>query len=464
LKTRREQVQAHRFVTRRIVSAMLMGEPESAELPMRRLAMVMLGSTLVAAIVFAGIGVYGLLNPGGARPAENTLLIERETGAKYLYLQGTLHPVLNYTSARLILADDNPPVKTMSANSLRDLARGLPVGIPSAPDTLPGKAALLGLPWSVCSAPRSASSVDAVTQVFAGQAPQDGSALAGEGLLVSAGDSGLFLIWGEHRLRVRDATVLAALEWTSVQPVRVGEAFLNVLPPGPDLAALTPPGAGQPAQITVAGQAAAIGQVYRAGGQYYVMLSGGLSPVGEVMSKLMLSGGARVTEISAQQAGGSLAEAKAEPAGFPTRVPLLRAGSRAVMLCAGLRSSPGLVVETYGQSLPLSAQALPGVAGADGVITADQVTLPGGHAAVVSAQQGAGAGNIYLVTDLGVKYPLPRAKAEEVLGSLGYAGVRPVEVPMSILSLIPTAAALDPEVAARFSPVPVVSGDRPGLK
>jgi type VII secretion protein EccB len=463
MKTRREQLQAHRFITRRIVSALLMGEPESPELPMRRLALVMFGSLLVAAIIFAGVGIYGLLNPGGAKPAENTLLIERETGAKYLYLKGTLHPVLNYTSARLILGDANPPVRTMSARSLREVPRGLPVGIANAPDTLPEKAALLGLPWSVCSAPRSSTSVDIATHVFAGQAPPGGTGLAQGGLLVSVGQAETFLIWGEHRLRVRDRTVLAALEWTSTVPLKVGEAFLNAMPPGPDLVPLALPGNGQPAQRNVAGKAATVGQVYQAGAQHYVMLSSGLSPVGEVMARLLLAGGNRAVTISAQDAGGALTDVKAEPAGFPGAIPLLRNGSQVVMVCAALRAGGILTAEIFAQAVTLG-DGLAGTIGTDGVVTADRVTMPGGHAAIVSTQQDTGAGNVYLVTDLGVKHPLPRAKVDEVLASLGYGGVRPVAVPAAILSLVPTAAALDPVVAAKFAPVPAASGNQPGPK
>ncbi len=463
MRTRREQLQAHRFVTRRIVSALLSGEPESPELPMRRLALVLFGSVLVAAIIFAGVGIYGLLNPGGQRPAEKTLLIERETGAKFLYLQGTLHPVLNYTSARLILADANPPGKTMSARSLRDVPRGLPVGIASAPDTLPERAALLGLPWSVCSAPRSSTSVGLAAHVFAGTVPAGGARLADSGLLVTNGGTETFLLWNDLRLRVRDSTVLAAMEWTSIQALPAGEPFLNGLTPGPDLVVPAFSGAGQPAQRQVAGQPATVGQVYRAGGQHYVMLSSGLATVGEVMSRLLLAGGSKAIDISAAEAGQTLTDVKAEPPGFPSGLPALRNSSRPAMLCATVHSGPSAVVELHERASTFAAGQV-GSQGSDGVITADRVTLPGGRAAVVSVQQDTGAGNVYLVTDLGVKYPLPRGKVDEVLASLGYGGVKPVAVPASMLSLVPTAAALDPEVASRFVPVPALTGNRPSPK
>ncbi|TML24664.1 MAG: type VII secretion protein EccB, partial [Actinobacteria bacterium] len=55
MQTRREQVRAYRFVTRRVVSALLSGEPETTDLPMRRLSIAIFGSAMLAIIVFAGI-------------------------------------------------------------------------------------------------------------------------------------------------------------------------------------------------------------------------------------------------------------------------------------------------------------------------------------------------------------------------------------------------------------------------
>jgi len=65
------------------------------------------------------------------------------------------------------------------------------------------------------------------------------------------------------------------------------------------------------------------------------------------------------------------------------------------------------------------------------------------------------------VTDQGLKHPLPLEKTSQILGALGYANVGPVVVPASILALIPTAPALDPDAATRFTPVPTVSPSRP---
>src|SRR4029078_5697089 len=99
------------------------------------------------------------------------------------------------------------------------------------------KGSLLGLPWSVCSAPRSSTSVALATHVLVGAVPRGGDPLAdNEGVLVTAGSgSQRFLVWHDHRLRVPDNAVVAALGWAGVHPAPVGDGFLTALPAGPDL-------------------------------------------------------------------------------------------------------------------------------------------------------------------------------------------------------------------------------------
>jgi type VII secretion protein EccB len=475
MRTRREQVQAHRFVTRRIVSALLLGEPETTELPMRRLALAVFGSAMIGAIVFAAIGVYGLLRPGGDRPVENALIIERESGAKFLYLRGTLHPVLNYTSALLILAQPKPTVRTMSQQSLKDTPRGRPVGIPDAPDTLPGRNAVLGLPWSVCSARRSPSTVTLATHVFAGRAPAGGSPLADrEGLLVSVGSGDsrrLFLLWRDQRLRLRTNGILTALGWAGVDPVPVSEAFLNAVPAGPDLSPGSPEGAGEPGLLVANNKQTIIGQMFRAGTQHYVMLRDGLAPVGEVMARLRLANNRSLFRLSAEDAGRVLGTGRFEPEGFPQDLPELRAApTESGMTCAVYRGGDGrVVVETFAEpgaelTLDGGAAAAPRQ-GADGVTTADRVTLPGGHVALVIAVPAPGSsarGSLYLVTDQGIKHQLPTDQADKVQASLGYGGVPPVAVPASILALVPTGPALDPDAAVLLAtPATVGPGGPP---
>jgi hypothetical protein len=82
-----------------------------------------------------------------------------------------------------------------------------------------------------------------------------------------------------------------------------------------------------------------------------------------------------------------------------------------------------------------------------GGVLADEVYLPAGRAAVVEAMPApdAPAGVVHLVTDLGIRHPVPSA---QVLAVLGYGGVAPVRLPGEIVALLPAGPVLDP-VAAR---------------
>ena len=470
MQSRRDQLQAYRFLTRRIVGGLLQGEPETNERPMRRFGLSVLFGLLIAAVVFAGFGIYGLLRPGGGKPAANSLIMERESGAKFLYLQGRLHPVLNWTSARLILGKDVPDVKTMSQNSLRDIPRGRPVGIAGLPDGLPTSKFLLKLPWSVCSAPRSATSDAPTTYLFVGSAPGGGTAPDQQtGLLVSTGDgTDRYLIYRDRRLRIRNNAAVAALGWAGIPVAPVSDGLLNALPAGPDLSVPAVPGSGERASTTIDGAQTSVGQLFRAGDQYYVMTRAGLSSVGAVTARLMEAEGTAATATTAGEAGRVLATERVEPTGFPTEVPQMRQdGSRYPMMCALYEGAPAadrsVVVQTY-TAVSAQAQLAPEVAppaqvGADGVRTADRVLLPGGRAALVRLlpPPGAATGTTYLITDQGLKYPMPINDADKVKQALGYGKVTPVSIPAALLALVPTGPALDPQAASLFIPPPAAT-------
>lgn len=456
-------------MTRRIVSAMLTGEPERTELPMRRLAMSVFGSAMVAAIVFAGVGVYGILRPGGGRPLDNRLVIERETGARYVYLDQRLHPVLNYSSARLILGTAQPAVQTLSRTSLRNVPRGEPVGIPNAPDALPETAALDGLPWTTCTMRRSPGSVALATHVLVGSEPAGGVPLGADALLVTGGtgsDAIRYLLWNNRRLKIADGSVLAALEMTAAVPVPVDQALLNSIAAGPDLK----PGyvfrAGEPG-ATVDGQVGTIGQVYRSGSQHYLLLDRGLVTIGDTMAQLLLRSQQQTPiEISAQAAGAVQGNnPRFEAEGFPDDIPRLRnSGTEPGMVCVTYADGPDgeastsikLFERADERLVDASADLPPPRIGVDGVRLADRVHVAGGHGALVQVVPAAGMSATgttrYLVTDRGVKYALPRQDAAAVQETLGYGEVTPVPVPAYLLALLPTGPALDPAAALRFLP------------
>lgn len=469
MRTRHEQMQAYRFVTRRIVSAMLSGEPETTELPMRRLGLALVCSFIVGAIVLAVMGIYGFISPAGGKPAENEIIIMRETGARFVFAAGRLHPVLNYTSAQLIVGSAATKAHTMSQRSLEKVPRGLPLGIPGAPDPVPAKKSLLGLPWSVCST-QAVGTTTVQTDLRVGSSPKGGAGLGDKGVLVtaSAGDDlPVYLLLGDLRLKVDDRTVLTALELTSATPVRVGTQLLNSIPAGPDLAVVKLPKSGATSAKAVAGAAAKVGQVFRSGQQYYVMTDTGLSPVGEVMAALFMAGGSQATEVSAKQAATALATAQVEPENFPKTRPVLWSGG-AVEICAVYRTSAesGNQAST-GRTVAIEVFPAGNSAGdtadestateRDGGRTADHVIVPDGRGALVRALPAPGVSaetTVYLVTDQGLSYALGANDKTKAQDALGYGGVKPVAVPTALLALIPPGPVLDPDAALAFLDAP----------
>lgn len=467
MPTRREQLQGYRFVTRRIVSAMLSGEPESTVLPMRRLGLAAFASVMIATIVFAGVGVYGILRPGGksAWKKDNTLVIERESGARYIYQSGTLHPVLNYASARLIVGAASP--QQVSANSLRDVPRGAAIGIVGAPDSVPSADALVGLPWIVCSSPKFASSTTSLaTELMVGRALPGGSGMGDKGLLVTEGstDGTMYLLWHDKRYRIPDDTALTSLGLTGADRSVVGTAMISAVPQGRDLAVPRIPGKGE-AGKTVDGTEHKVGDVFRSGDVYYVLMRDGLVSIHEVTAKLLLAG-AQPTQVPANAVAGDLnARTTLEPKDFPTKVPEIESlsGSQPAV-CAGYRGAKKgsetepVTLRLYEQA-PKALRPDPDAGNttsgpADTGPVADRIVLPGGHGALVreEPQPGVTAGTtVYLVTDEGFKYALVTSGKKKASELLGFGGKKPVPIPVSLLDLVPTGPALDPDQATQFN-------------
>ncbi|SCF38599.1 type VII secretion protein EccB [Micromonospora viridifaciens] len=474
MRTRRDQVQAYRFVTRRIVSALLSGDPETNDLPMRRLGLAVVGSVIAAAVVLGGAGAYGQLTGNAAPLEENTLVIERETGATYVFTQGLLHPTLNYASARLILNEAQPTVRTMSQASIKDRARGRAVGIVGAPDDVPDRKALVGLPWSVCDVPDPADPRRSTTRLVINRPLPGGTPLTDRAVLVRTNDA-RYLLTGGARLRVvGDQQALVALKMAGATPLTVSQQLLNAVPVGPELRKPTIEGDGS-ASAAVGDRPAKIGQVYRAAGKYYVLTRQGLVPIKEMTALLLLGGGGQVTDITPDQAGQFYVDRRLEPEGLPDELPTLhevRTGQ--TVLCVTYRAGasgqpPVATLEVFDQ-LP-SALTASGMAARqtarDAVRTAESVLLPGGKGVLVQATAGesgkaAAGATVYLITPQGVRYPLGTGSGDAKT-ALGYGDVRPTVVPASLLSLVPTGPTLERQYAmAQFDPGAAGSTAAPG--
>src|SRR4029453_5230106 len=156
MASRSDQLHSHQFTLQRAVGALAMRDPDPVSSPMRRIGGALFASVMIAVLAVAAGGVYGVLRPGtgSAWRDGRAMIIEKETGARFVYLDNVLYPVINYTSAVLILGTQDSV--TVSRTELVGVPRGTPMGIPGAPDPLPASEQLVAEPWTLCSRPAAA--------------------------------------------------------------------------------------------------------------------------------------------------------------------------------------------------------------------------------------------------------------------------------------------------------------------
>ncbi|MCG7209583.1 type VII secretion protein EccB [Streptomyces arenae] len=153
MQTRRDHVQAYQFAMGRLASALVSGDPGRGDSPTRRSALGSVFGVGAAVLLCAGFGVYGLISPAAKDDwrKDGAIVLEEDTGNRYVYARGELRPVRNYASALLIAGGRTAP-RTVSATSLAGIPHGTPVGIQGAPDTVPDATALATGAWARCLA------------------------------------------------------------------------------------------------------------------------------------------------------------------------------------------------------------------------------------------------------------------------------------------------------------------------
>jgi ESX secretion system ATPase EccB len=462
MPSRQDQLHSYQFMVQRVVAALVMRETDPAQSPFRRAAAATLASVLVAAIALAGIAVYGLIVGGGSTNWRNTdaVIVEKETGALFVYRDDKLHPVLNYASALLIVGKSEPKRVLVSSKSIAGVARGTPLGINDAPDSLPDAKRLVGAPWTLCSAPAGESdetsrSVLLVGAGAGGSAVIGGQSIDDKAVLARHPDGSVHLIWHNRRHKVQNQSlVLLALGWSNQQVVRAAPALLNAIPAGSDLAPVDIPGRGQDSSAV---PGSTVGEVFEVqslnnGKQYAVVTRDGFAEITAVQAALIL-GDPRTPEKRTITSGAYLNKRKAKSlvpksgdGALPATIPAVAAPQDGT-ICAVVRGDSGVADVRVSMPVPDASDAVrTGERTEGGTVLADLVVVQPGRGAVVESAPapGASGGALSVVTDLGVRYAVP---SSDVLSMLGYGGVRPVRMPANLVSLLPSGRALDPDAA-----------------
>ncbi|KFU75366.1 type VII secretion protein EccB [Amycolatopsis lurida] len=474
MKSRKDQVQAYFFVVGRLAAAVTHGKPDLLEAPTKRMTTGTVLGFVLAAVIMGVFGILGMFVPATGDSSwrqEGAIVMDKTSGARYVYLGGQLRPVLNYSSARLVSAQSGGKLTSVSPQALAGTPVGPSIGITGAPDSLPAADKVSTRRWTVCTrivgsaAPSENSAVALLLGHPAGAALADGQAL-----FVSAPGGQLYLISHGKRFRVPSRSVAAALGYGAARSVDVPSAWLNTIPQGPDLAAPATPGIGGLGPV-IAGKQSLVGQIYQVRNsalgteQNYLVRSNGLAVLSRTGAALLLAApdtrqaypDGRIEPIPVGPdalSGLSITANTGLPSDLPPVPPEL------VVPPPGTQPCVRQDVQSDGRQVPVvellsdnqvTQASVPLGTHKTGTI-ADRVAIPAGGGALARAlpTPGAQGGATYLVTEVGKKYPMSNA---EVITALGYTASMATPVPAQLLNLLPTGPVLSVNAARQSQAV-----------
>jgi type VII secretion protein EccB len=415
----RLEVSGYRFLLRRVECALLGRDIHTANEPLRVQTASLAVGCVLAAIAVAGCAVLGLLRPH-VDLGQAQIVVGQRSGALYVRVGDTWHPVLNLASARLIAETATNP-QPVRESDLGLTKRGPLLGIPGAPQLLGEPLSADESAWTICDTDGTG-----VTTVVVG--PTEGSSvrrLASDRALLVAPVSGspAYLLYNGQRAVVdlADAAVVRALRLEGRTPQLVSQSLLNAVPEAAPISAPRIRGAGD----TAAGLPGfPVGSVLRTargdGDEYYVLLADGVQRIGQVAADLLRFTESQGTVKAISIAPDAIRAARIVntlPLGsFPDRAPALDGGAT---LCVTSKSASGGNFEIAfltGGGPPVPAGRVPvTLSQADGRGPAlDAVYLQPGRNAYVRAS--GRAGTRYLVTDTGVRFAIHDDDAARDLG------------------------------------------------
>jgi type VII secretion protein EccB len=462
MQTRKDLLQAHRLMTQRASLALISGEPDNPELPLRRMNIGAFSGIMIAILVCAAFGIYGIIRPGGATGLDKPgmLLIEKETGARYIWCEGKLCPVADYVSARLVAGKDSKSRRTVSANSLSRFERGPLIGIPGAPNTLPEPKKLTRGPWSVCV--RAVTSTSAGRQslvtLMAGRSVGGARLRTDQALLVQANGQN-WLLWRNQRMRIQPF----ALTTLGGTPAAVSGKWLDAISQGPDYSSPQIRAMGKAAQGPLG--PAKVGQVFSVNtssgtASSFVLLADGLAQITPIQRDLLIADprtrlayGNQAPQPIAVDAGRVNSSPRSQrrllDSKLDGRAPTIAPYQDTSALCAVYDDPSG----NSDAKLAVGG-TLPGPPGGPQPVGADQLVFPPGSAAlagrVPSPGRAAEVNTYYLVAE-GKRFPI---KDAEAAGALGYELPRHAsKVPAGVLDLIAQGPTIDPAAVSTTVPL-----------
>ncbi|WJY52881.1 type VII secretion protein EccB [Streptomyces chengbuensis] len=490
MASRRDELNAYTFAKRRLVAQFVQpnttGSEEGAPRPLRAVV----PGAIVAVVVLAVFGAWGMFKPVAPRnwdtPNENVIIASKST-TRYVVLRTNgkkqLHPVLNMSSAKLLLDPDKGKVINVDESVLDSgrIPHGATLGIPYAPDRLPdAKDAGVAKRWAVCERPgEGGRAIQKAAFVLAEREEKKTEGAdrlrGGELLYVEGPDATRHIVdaGGTAYPVAKDELLLRQLVGLGRAPQRVSAAWLDTLHKGDRIEFPAVPGAGRAAGVPgLPDDVNKVGMVLKATDgtreQQYVVLDGRVAPVSDFTAKLLLSsrdliglgqdGRAESVSAAAFRPGQAFGQDRKWPEHAPEAV-------NSASTDEGSRNTVCNVLREVDDDGTTTLSTWAG--------TEFPATLPtGSSSAYVTPGSGqlfrqfkgsrTDSGFLFLVTDTGLRYAMQSngdsatddsgigasgskkerearmQEAQQAQNRLGYKDVEPVPVPASWSSFLPT--------------------------
>ena len=440
MPSHKDLLQAHRLMTQRSALALITGEPDSPNQPLRRLNAGTISGLLVGVIAAAVFAVLGLISPASSAAnltRAGTLVINTASATAYVPCDGgKLCPALNYPSALLALNSTSVRRVNVTPGVLARYPIGPTIGVAGLPQDLPPPSDLVIGPWAVCA-------TTAGTTLVGGRSVGGAALGSGSAALATTGQGDVWVLWNGQRLTIEPTVAQTLFPAMQVQTVPL--AWLNALPEGPPFTA--PHITGQGTEVDGPQGLAVVGQVFDqmgAGGavaQYYVLLSDGkLAYITATQAQLLTRepGAPAARQISPSQATTDLSATTVPRGALPATIPSIAAVQSALCVSYGSALQRHIVI---GATVPA------GAIHTAGALT--QIWLPPAHGALLGAAPGTSPAGVttYFLLTAATRYALP---SQSVAGVLGYTlKSQSAVLPASILDEIPAGPPLSPAAATK---------------
>ncbi|MFQ6173367.1 type VII secretion protein EccB [Oryzobacter sp. R7] len=423
MATKKDLVDAQSFSRRRLTTAFVSGAPGGREVEPHRPLRAVAGGLALTAVLVLGSMAFGWLRSALPQDWENNrLIIAEDSGARYVSLGGTLHPVVNTTSARLLIPSSEFKVLAVPDDQLADIDRGPTLGILGAPDSLTPADRLVNSGWTSCLGEGEEVSTSIGSRRTTTEQP--------DGAVVVRSGGRTFVVADGRRYPVADRDVSAvtvALRLDGRPPIVAPATWLNLFPEAPALAPLTIDDLGRSLPGLPAG--ATVGSVLTLDGdrRYVVLPTGDLEALPEVAFEMYrLGSGASGRDVPVQAAQIRQLEVRPQqfaPPDWPTAIPTAITEAPCATLTAAAGTQPEVALGTRSTPVPEGERG--------------RTVVDTGEGALVRAVSGQvlGRGPVLAVDQTATAYALEGAD-DELLARLGYRPSDVAPVPQAWAELL----------------------------